>query len=382
MNKPNTNVVLTGDRPTGRLHLGHYVGSLKNRVLLQDRPDIAERFYMVADVQALTDNFNTPQRVRDNVYEVVLDNLAVGLNPEKTHIFIQSMIPEIAELTVFFLNLVTVNRLFQNPTVKSEIEQKFIRHLNIDDAKKITQSPRVLELLRSIAKRFNAKRVNLNLEIKKQAVIPAGFLCYPVSQAADILFARANLVPVGEDQRPMIEQTNEIGAAFNRIYGTDIFPHVDILVGEIPRLVGIDGNAKMSKSLGNTIYLADEPTEIERKVRSMFTCPSKIRVSDMVSDAELARNVVFMYLDLFDPNPSEIAEMKREYQDGRMGDMPGKERLISVLRTILDPIREQRKMWEADISRVRRIIAEGTDYARTRAQDTMNEVRRSMRIDY
>jgi tryptophanyl-tRNA synthetase len=376
--------VLTGDRPTGKLHLGHYVGSLQNRVALQNRSDVVSRMYMVADIQALTDNYDNPAKVRANVMEVVLDNLAVGIDPEKTDIFIQSMIPEIAELTVLFLNLVTVNRLMQNPTVKTEIAQRFIKK---EKEYSLRQN--------ATSKLFNENQIDAlnktvedtiyDLDIKSlvdSASVPAGFLCYPVSQAADILFGRANLIPVGEDQRPMIEQTNEIAQRFNRIYKTDLFQHVDILIGETGRLIGTDGNAKMSKSLGNTIYLADDADIVAQKVRGMYTCPSKVSVSVLVTDEELAGNTVFQYLDIFDTDKDLVTRLKQQYKNGEIGDSVGKARLTEVLNTLLDPIRNRRAQHAADMPAVEEIVRKGTEYARTVAAETMMEVRRAMRIDY
>ena len=339
-NKDNmqNKIVLTGDRPTGRLHLGHFVGSIANRVKLQDEAKRA--FYMVADVQALTDNAENPEKVRNNVLEVALDNLACGIDPKKTTMFVQSMVPEIAELTVFFLNLVTLARLKRNPTVKTEMAQK-----NFDES------------------------------------VPAGFLCYPVSQAADILFCKADLVPVGEDQKPMIEQTNEIVDSFNRIYGAgeEIFPHVSHLVGEIPRLVGIDGNTKMSKSLGNCIYLSDSDEEISKKVMEAYTDPDHIHVED---PGKVEGNVVFMYLDAFDPQKEEVAKLKEEYQKGGLGDVALKKRLTQVLINFIAPIRERREQFAKDPKAVMQILKDGTEEARKVARTTLAEVKRAMKIDY
>jgi len=327
-------IVLTGDRPTGRLHLGHYVGSLKNRVALQDKH---KQFVMIADAQALTDNFENPDKVRNNVLEVALDYLAVGINPAKTTIFIQSQIPEIAELTVFFLNLVTLARLKRNPTVKDEMKQKGYG----ED-------------------------------------VPAGFLCYPVSQAADILFCKANIVPVGEDQLPVIEQVNEISHKFNSLYG-DIFPKAEAVVGDTARLPGIDGMAKMSKSLGNAIYLSDSHEEIERKVMQMYTDPNHIRVEDK---GQVEGNVVFAYLDAFDPDKNEVSKLKIKYSEGGLGDVVIKKRLIEVLDNLLSPIREKREYLARDPKHVMEILENGTKDARKVAKETMKEVRRAMKIDY
>ncbi len=292
----NKRVILTGDRPTGPLHLGHYVGSLANRITLQDT---CKQFVMIADAQALTDNYENPSKVRENVFQVVLDYLAVGIDPKKTTIFIQSMLPELTELTYYYLNLVTVSRLERNPTVKTEIKQKG----------------------------FNES-------------IPAGFLIYPVSQAADITAFKATLVPVGEDQIPMIEQTNEIVRSFNRIYKTDILKEVEALVPKIARLPGIDGKAKMSKSLGNAIFLSDPIDVIKQKVKTMYTDPGHIKVSD---PGKIEGNVVFAYLDAFDTDHAEVAQLKEQYQKGGLGDMVVKKRLMEVLEAFLLPIQEKEK---------------------------------------
>jgi len=334
-------IVLTGDRPTGQLHLGHYVGSMLNRVALQDQYDTC--FYMVADVQALTDNFDNPEKVHTHMREVVLDNLAVGVDPDKTNFFIQSMVPEIAELTVFFMNLVTVNQLSHNPTIKSEIKEKGF-----------TES------------------------------LPLGFLAYPVSQAADILFCKGNIVPVGEDQIPVLEEANRIANKFNATYGSEVFPHIEDKVGAIKRLVGTDGNAKASKSLGNAIMLADSPEVIQKKVKSMFTCPSKIAVKDKVSDEELAGNVVFQYLDIFDPEKGQVGELKEKYKNGHpeTGDSVIKKRLVEVLRELLDPIRERREELAQNPAYIDEILQKGIAVAREHAAQTMREVREVMRINY
>ncbi len=292
---------------------------------------------MVADVQALTDNAENPEKVRSNVLEVALDNLACGVDPKKTIFFIQSQVPEIAELTIFFLNLVTLARLKRNPTVKSEMQQKGYG----ED-------------------------------------VPAGFLIYPVSQAGDILFAKANLIPVGEDQKPMIEQTNEIVDSFNRIYG-HTFERVSHLVGEIPRLVGTDGNAKMSKSLGNCIYLSDSDEEIKKKVMDMYTDPNHIHVED---PGKVEGNVVFTYLDIFDSNKAEIADLKKQYEKGGLGDVVIKKRLIGVLVEFISPIRSKREELAKDPKAIMKILEEGTNKARKEAQKTMAEVRKAMKIDF
>lgn len=328
-------IVLTGDRPTGPLHLGHYVGSLKNRIALQDQ---YKQFVMLADAQALTDNYEHPEKVRENILQVTLDYLAVGIDPKKTTIFIQSMISEIAELTVFYLNLVTVARLQRNPTVKTEIQQKG----------------------------FGAS-------------IPAGFFMYPVSQAADITFARAKYVPVGEDQLPMIEQTNEIVRAFNRIYNTDILVECEALVPKFARLPGIDGQAKMGKSLGNAIYLSDSADVVAEKVKKMYTDPHHLKVSD---PGKIEGNMAFLYLDVFAQDQQKVAEMKEHYQKGGLGDMVVKRYLIDVLNDLLDPIRQRRAEYAQDPTAVMEILREGTQAARKIAQETMHEVKKAMRLDY
>ncbi len=329
------NIVMTGDRPTGRLHLGHYVGSLKQRLSLQHE---YKQYVMIADVQALTDNFAHPQKVVENVQEVMLDYLAVGIDPTKTDIFIQSMIPEIAELTMFFLNLVTVNRLQRNPTVKTEIAQK-----------------------------------------KFGASVPAGFLMYPVSQAADITIVKGTLVPVGSDQLPMIEQTNEIIRQFNRIYGLNVFDEVKPILSHAARLPGIDGKAKMSKSLHNAIFLSDSADEVKQKVMQMFTDPTHVRVED---PGQIEGNTVFIYLDIFDPNQEEVAQLKAHYQMGGLGDVTLKKRLIEILNTFLDPIRQQRKEFEQNIDYVMELLKKGTERTQNVAQKTMYEVRSAMQLDY
>ncbi|OIP98181.1 tryptophan--tRNA ligase [candidate division WWE3 bacterium CG09_land_8_20_14_0_10_39_24] len=326
--------ILTGDRPTGKLHLGHFAGSLKNRVELQDK---YEQFIIVADVQALTDNFKTPEKVSQSVCEVVMDNLAVGLDPEKSTIFIQSGIPQIAELTVFFANLVTVSRLSRNPTVKAEIGEK----------------------------NFGTS-------------VPLGFFMYPVSQAADILFLNADLVPVGDDQLPHIEQTREIARSFNNIYGT-VFNIPQALVGECPRLVGIYGNAKMSKSLGNCIYLSDSKEDLKKKVMKMFTDPNRIHSTD---PGETESNPVFVYHRMFNPNKGEVTELAERYKKGAVGDIEVKEKLFFALNDFLEPIREKRRYYEERPNLVKEIINEGTKKARKEAEITMSRVKEAMGINY
>lgn len=327
------NIVLTGDRPTGKLHLGHFVGSIQNRLKLQD--EYEKCYYMIADVQALTDNVHNPQKVRDNVLEVALDNLACGLDPKKTTMFIQSQVPEIAELTVLFLNLVTVARLKRNPTVKAEMKQKGFG----ED-------------------------------------VPAGFLMYPISQAADILSVKANLIPVGEDQLPVLEQVNEIVHSFNRIYG-DTFPKVTEVTGK--RLLGVDGNAKMSKSLENTVNLSDDEKTIIAQVRKMYTDPNHIHKED---PGKVEGNVVFLCLDLFDTNAKEIAELKKQYKKGGLGDMELKNRLSKVLNDLIGPIRARRELLAKDPEAIMHILEEGTKKVRVEAQKTLREVREKLKISY
>lgn len=333
-------VLLTGDRPSGQLHLGHYVGSLRNRVALQDSGDY-DCFVLIADVQALTDNFKDPQKVRDNVLEVALDYLAVGLDPERTTIFIQSLVPALAELTVFYLNLVTVARLERNPTVKTEIKEKG----------------------------FGAS-------------IPAGFLVYPVSQAADITFCKANVVPVGEDQLPMIEQTREIVRSFNSIYGEVLVEPDPMIPDDLQsrRLPGITGNeSKMSKSLNNGIYLADDADTLRAKIRQMYTDPGHLRVSD---PGKIEGNTVFTYLDVFADDKQKVAELKEHYQRGGLGDVKVKDYLFEVLEATMGPIRERRREFAKDPAAVYEILKAGTEKANAVASQTLFEVRKAMGIDY
>jgi tryptophanyl-tRNA synthetase len=326
--------ILTGDRPTGKMHLGHFVGSLKNRVKLQDSYD---QFVMIADVQALTDNFEQPEKVRASIREVLLDYLAVGIDPKKTTILIQSMIPEIAELTVFYLNLVTLERALRNPTVKDEIKNKG----------------------------FGKN-------------IPAGFAMYPISQAADITIFNADLVPVGEDQLPMIEQTREIVRKFNSLYG-EVFVEPEALIGEIKRLPGIDGGAKMGKSMGNAIYLSDTEEELKKKVMGMYTDPTRIHATD---PGKVEGNPVFVYHDAFNPNKSEVADLKARYKEGKVGDIEVKEKLFTALNSFLKPMREKRAEFEKNPEELDKILKEGTAKAREVAAETMQKVRHAMKIDY
>ena len=342
-------VILTGDRPTGKLHLGHYVGSLRRRVELQNAGDYDKMFVFIADAQALTDNYDNPEKVRQNIMQVALDYLACGLDPEKATIFIQSMIPELTELTFYYMNLVTVSRVQRNPTVKAEIQMR-------------------------------------NFE----ASIPVGFFCYPISQAADITAFRATHVPVGEDQMPMIEQCKEIVHKFNTVYGETLTDPKIVLPENSAclRLPGIDGKAKMSKSLGNCIYLAEEPEDIKKKVMSMFTDPNHLRVED---PGQVEGNPVFIYLDAFSkpeyfaeflPEYSGMDELKEHYTRGGLGDVKVKKFLNNVLQAELAPIRERRKMWEQKLPDVYDILKAGSKKARETAGKTLEDVRRSMKIDY
>lgn len=328
--------ILTGDRPTGKLHLGHYIGSLKNRVQLQTE---YETFIIIADVQALTDNFDHPEKVREAVMEVAMDNLAVGVDPKKATIFIQSEVPQIAELTVFYMNLVTLGRLQRNPTTKDEMKQKGF-----------------------------------------EENIPMGFLNYPVSQAADITCVKANLVPVGQDQVPHVEQTREIVRKFNSTYGA-VLPEPEPLVGQIARLVGTDGQAKMSKSLGNVINLSDSPEEVEKKVMGMYTDPTRIRATD---PGHVEGNPVFIYLDAFgkEDDKAQITKFKDQYTKGQVGDIEVKKYLVKVLNNLLDPIRKKRAEYEAQPQLIEKILKEGTEKTRAEAQKTLTEVKKAMKLDY
>ena len=342
-------IILTGDRPTGRLHVGHYVGSLKERVKLQNSGNYDEIYIMIADAQALTDNAEHPEKVRQNIMQVALDYLACGLDPEKSTIFIQSMIPELTELTFYYMNLVTVSRVQRNPTVKAEIQMR-------------------------------------NFE----ASIPVGFFCYPISQAADITAFRATSVPVGEDQMPMIEQCKEIVHKFNSVYGETLTEPKIVLPSNQAclRLPGIDGKAKMSKSLGNCIYLSDESEDIRTKIMSMFTDPNHIRVQD---PGKVEGNPVFIYLaafcrpdhfEEFLPDYNNLDELKAHYQRGGLGDVKVKKFLNNVIQSELEPIRNRRKMWEKNLPDVYDILKKGSAAARETAAKTLDDVRHSMRIDY
>ncbi|MFZ6734867.1 tryptophan--tRNA ligase [Undibacterium sp. Ji42W] len=328
-------LILTGDRPTGPLHLGHFVGSLRNRVKFQNQ---YEQYIMLADAQALTDNMENPAKVHDNVMEVALDYLAVGIDPSKSTILIQSQIPELTELTFYYLNLVTVARLERNPTIKQEIT---LRNFERD--------------------------------------IPAGFLTYPVSQAADISAFKASLVPVGEDQIPMIEQTNEIVRRFNRLANKEILVECQALVPEIGRLPGVDGKAKMSKSLGNVINLGFTPAEIKAAVRNVYTDPLHLRVAD---PGHLEGNVAFIYLDAFDEDKAGLQEMKDHYVRGGLGDSIVKARLEGILQDMLKPIRERREEFAKDRAQVLQILKEGTRKAREIAAQTTDEVRAAIGLKH
>lgn len=342
------NIILTGDRPTGKLHLGHYIGSLKNRVALQNEGNYDEMYLMIADSQALTDNFDNPKKVRDNIINVALDYLSVGIDPKKVNIFIQSQVPALTELSFYYMNLVTVSRLQRNPTVKNEIKEKSF-----------------------------------------EKSIPVGFFCYPISQAADITAFKANIIPVGNDQLPMLEQTNEIVSSFNRIYGETLVPCKAILNENkiAQRLPGLDGNAKMSKSLNNGIYLSDPSDVIYKKVMSMYTDPNHIKVED---PGKVEGNMVFTYLDVFSSNEQiskyseykTLDEMKKAYEKGGLGDVKIKKVLYNILEEILSPIREKRKYYEEHLDEVYSILKEGTNKANEKANKTLKEVKKAIMIDF
>ena len=342
-------IILTGDRPTGRLHLGHYVGSLRRRVELQNEGDYDKMFVFIADVQALTDNADNPEKVRQNIIEVALDYLSAGLDPAKVTMFIQSMIPELAELTVYYMNLVNVGRLQRNPTVKTELQMR-----NFGEG------------------------------------VPVGFFTYPISQAADITAFKATTVPVGEDQKPMLEQCNEIVRRFNQIYAPVLVePQIMLPTNQVcMRLPGIDGNAKMSKSLGNCIYLSDEQKEVEKKVKSAYTYPAHLQVED---PGHVEGNLVFTYLDAFAndddflkfwPDYKNLDEVKDHYRRGGLGDMKCKKFLMKVLNDRLEPIRQRRHEFEKDIPEVYNILKKGSEAAREVAAQTLHEVKEAMRINY
>lgn len=342
-------IILTGDRPTGKLHIGHYVGSLRRRVELQNSGEFDKIFIMIADAQALTDNADNPEKIRQNVIEVALDYLSAGLDPDKCHIFVQSAVPELTELTFYYMNLVSVQRLQRNPTVKTELEMR-----------------------------------------KFEGGTPTGFFCYPISQAADITLFKATTVPVGEDQKPMLEQTNEIVRRFNNIYGPTLVEPKILLPDNAAclRLPGTDGKAKMSKSLGNCIYLSDTQKELKKKVNSMYTDPEHIHIEQ---PGHLEGNTVFTYLDAFCldsdfekflPEYKNLDELKAHYTRGGLGDGTCKKFLFNVLNDRLEPIRQRRKQYEQDIPGVYDILRRGTEEARKVGAKTLAEVRHAMRIDY
>lgn len=342
-------IILTGDRPTGKLHLGHYVGSLRRRVELQNSGEYEKVFIFIADAQALTDNADNPEKIRQNIVEVALDYLSCGIDPSKSTIFIQSQIPELCELSFYYMNLVTVSRLQRNPTVKTEIQMR-----NFENT------------------------------------IPVGFFCYPISQAADITAFRATTVPAGEDQEPMIEQTREIVRRFNTTYGEALVEPAILLPNNAAclRLPGTDGKAKMSKSLGNCIYLSDPAEEVKKKVMSMYTDPTHIKVND---PGKLEGNTVFTYLDafckpehfgLYLPDYVNLQELKDHYTRGGLGDVKVKRFLNAILEEELEPIRKRRKEFEQDIPAVFQMLKEGSDKARAVAAKTLADVRKAMRIDY
>lgn len=343
-------IILTGDRPTGNLHMGHYVGSLKRRVELQNSGEFDDIYIMIADAQALTDNFDNPEKVRQNIIEVALDYLSVGLDPAKSTLFIQSMVPQLTELSFYYMNLVTVSRVQRNPTVKSEIQMRG----------------------------FGGS-------------IPVGFFCYPISQAADITAFKATLVPVGEDQLPMLEQTKEIVRSFNRIYNTDALVEPDIMLPDndiCRRLPGTDGKAKMSKSLGNCIYLSDDEKTAQQKIMNMYTDPTHIKISD---PGHLEGNTVFTYLDAFSkpedfakylPEYKNLDELKEHYTRGGLGDVKIKRFLNSIVQAELEPIRARRREYEKDIAAVYDILKAGSDKAREVAEATLQDVKNAMQINY
>lgn len=329
-------IVLTGDRPTGPLHIGHYVGSLKKRVEIQEEYD--KPFIMIADTQALTDNAHNPKKVSENVYEVAFDYLAVGLKPELNTFFIQSLVPELAEFTVFYMNFVTLARLKRNPTVKDEMQQKGFG--------------------------YN---------------VPVGFLNYPISQVADITAFKANLVPVGDDQLPMLEQTNEVVRHINNHFNTAVLRECKPLLSKVLRLPGTDGLSKMGKSMNNAIFLNDEPDDISAKVMSMYTDPNHIRVED---PGNVEINTVFKYLDAFDPEQEELKELKEHYKRGGLGDVKLKKRLNNILQNTLEPIRQRRKEYEENPEEVMKLLKTGSEYARSVAAKTLKELKEVFTLNY
>ena len=357
-NKNERKVILTGDRPTGKLHLGHYVGSLQRRVELQNSGEYDEINILIADDQALTDNYDNPKKIRDNIIEVALDYLSVGIDPAKSTICIQSALPALHALSFYYLNLVTTQRLSRNPTVKAEMKQKGYSGENEND---------------------------------NEAGLPAGFFTYPVSQAADITAFKATTVPVGEDQLPMIEQTKEIVRRFNQLYQREVLLEPEILLPKNSsqrRLPGIDGKAKMSKSLGNGIYLSDDEKTVKTKIMSMYTDPSHINITD---PGHVEGNTVFTYLDAFSkqedfaeflPEYANLEEMKEHYERGGLGDVKCKKFLLKVMENMLSPIRAERTLWENRISNVYDILYQGTEKAKETTNATLEEVRDAMRINY
>lgn len=328
-------IILTGDRPTGKLHLGHYIGSLKKRVELQDE---YKEYILIADMQAMTDNAEEPEKIRKNVFEVVLDYLAIGINPEKATICLQSQLPALSELTMYYLNLVTLARLQRNPTVKDEMKQRGYG-----------------------------------------ANVPVGFLTYPVSQAADITAFKAGFVPVGEDQLPVLEQTNEIVRKFNSTYKTNVLVSCRPILSEVGRLPGIDGTTKMSKSLDNAINLSDSSDDIKRKVMAMYTDPGHIRAED---PGQIEGNPVFVYLDAFDPDKKEVENLKDQYKKGGLGDVKVKEHLIEVLQSMISPIRGKREELQKDMGYIKKVLEEGTLKAREITDQTLKEAKDAMGINY
>ena len=328
-------IILTGDRPTGPLHLGHFVGSLRSRVELQEK---CRQYIMIADSQALTDHAKEPAKIRKNILQVAFDYLSVGIDPAKTTIFIQSLIPALYELTLYYLNLVTWNRLKHNPTVKQEITQKGFKE-----------------------------------------AVPAGFFIYPISQAADITAFKANLIPVGEDQRPMVEQTNEIVRTFNRTYQKNVLVEAKALIPQMGRLPGIDGNFKMGKSLNNAIFLSDSMDTIRKKVKKMYTDPNHLRIED---PGKVEGNPLFSYLDAFGEEKEKIAQLKAHYQKGGLGDMTLKNYLLEVLCNFLEPIQKRRSEIEKDPGYVMQLLKKGTEVANEAAEKTLCEVREAMHLDY
>ena len=353
-------IILTGDRPTGKLHLGHYVGSLRRRVELQNSGEFEKIFIMIADAQALTDNADNPEKVRQNIIEVALDYLSVGLDPEKSTLFIQSQVPELCELSFYYMNLVTVQRLQRNPTVKAEIQLRGFAEGAVEG------------------------------DTTQRQGIPVGFFTYPISQASDITAFKATTVPVGEDQEPMLEQTREIVHKFNSVYGQTLTMPEILLPDNAAclRLPGTDGKAKMSKSLGNCIYLSDTADEVKKKVMGMYTDPDHLRVED---PGKVEGNTVFTYLDAFSrpehfakylPEYASLDELKAHYRRGGLGDVKVKRLLIAILNETLDPIRERRHYYEARIGEVYDVLRKGSETARAAAAETLAEVRRAMKINY